>query len=84
MTLARKSNEALDRETLKKEQRAKDAAKAVAQYEAEGKAVHEKTARLRALRLAKQAAEGTSLTPVAKVIEGPGTKAGGRAKSKAT
>jgi hypothetical protein len=59
MTLARKSNEALDREALKKEQRAKDAAKAVAQYEAEGKAVHEKTARLRALRLAKRAADDT-------------------------
>ena len=57
--MARKSNEAPDREALKKEQRAKDAAKAVAQYEAEGKAVHEKTARLRALRLAKQAAGDT-------------------------
>jgi hypothetical protein len=57
--MARKSNEAPDREALKKEQRAKDAAKAVAQYEAEGKAVHEKTARLRALRLAKQAADDT-------------------------
>lgn len=59
MTLGRKSNEALDREALKKEQRAKDAAKAVAQYEAEGKAVHEKTARLRALRLARQEASDT-------------------------
>jgi hypothetical protein len=44
MTLGRKSSEALDREALRKEQRAKGLAKAAAQYEAEGKAVHEKTA----------------------------------------
>jgi hypothetical protein len=43
--------------SFKKEQRAKDGIKAMADYEAEGRAVREKTARLRALRLAKEAAD---------------------------
>lgn len=41
----------------KKEQQAREGAKARMQYEAEGHAVREKTARLRALRLAKEAAD---------------------------
>jgi hypothetical protein len=40
---------------FKKEERAGDGAKAMTEYEADTHAVREKTARLRALRLAKQA-----------------------------
>jgi hypothetical protein len=43
--------------TFKKEQRAQDGAKAMAEYEAAGVATREKTARLKALRLAKEAAD---------------------------
>jgi len=45
-------------ETLfnKKEQRERDGHKAMAEYEAEQRAVREKTAKLRALRLARDAA----------------------------
>ncbi|HZR61740.1 MAG TPA: hypothetical protein VFA80_12400 [Xanthobacteraceae bacterium] len=42
---------------FKKEQRAKEGEKAMMEYLAEGRMVREKTARLRALRLAKEAAE---------------------------
>jgi hypothetical protein len=52
---------------------ARDAEKARAQYEADGKAMREKTARLRSLRLAKEAADlaaGVEQKPVA-----PATKA---------
>jgi hypothetical protein len=60
-----------------KEERERDAAKARAQYEAEAQAIREKTARLRSLRLAKEAAE--SVTGVKKNAvsrkdkKGPGT-----------
>ncbi len=43
--------------SFKKEQRAQDGAKAMAEYEAASVAAREKTARLKALRLAKEAAE---------------------------
>ena len=43
--------------SFKKEERAREGAKAMREYEAESRAVHEKTARLKALRLAKEAAE---------------------------
>ncbi len=43
--------------SFKKEVRAQEGAKATQDYQAEGRAVHEKTARLKALRLAKEAAE---------------------------
>jgi hypothetical protein len=43
--------------SFKKEERAREGAKAMRDYEAEGRAVHEKTARLKALRLAKEATE---------------------------
>ena len=52
---------------------ARDAEKARAQYEADGKAMREKTARLRSLRLAKEAADlaaGVEQKPAA-----PATKA---------
>jgi hypothetical protein len=42
---------------FKKEERVREGEKAMLQYEAEGRAVREKTARLRALRLNKEAAE---------------------------
>jgi hypothetical protein len=42
---------------FRKEQQARDGAKAWLEYEAEGRATQEKTARLRALRLAKEASE---------------------------
>ena len=43
--------------TFKKEERAKDGAKAMMEYIANGKSVREKMARLKALRLAKEAAD---------------------------
>jgi hypothetical protein len=42
---------------FKKDERAREGTKAMLEYEAEGRAVREKTARLRALRLDKEAAE---------------------------
>jgi hypothetical protein len=45
---------------LKKRAQALEGAKAMAEYEAERVAVAEKTARLKALRLAKEAAEATA------------------------
>ena len=43
--------------TFKKEERAREGAKAMSEYEANMRAVRERTARLRALRLAKEASE---------------------------
>ena len=43
--------------SFKKEERAKDGAKAMMEYVANGKSVRQKMARLRALRLAKEAAD---------------------------
>jgi hypothetical protein len=43
--------------SFKKEERAKDGAKAMLEYRADSRALLEKTARLKALRLAKEAAE---------------------------
>jgi vacuolar-type H+-ATPase subunit E/Vma4 len=57
--LANNSKEARDRAEAsfkKQEQRAREGAKAMADYEAEGRAMREKTARLKSLRMAKQAA----------------------------
>jgi hypothetical protein len=42
---------------FRKEERAKDGAKAMLEYQANSKRVREKTERLRALRLAKEAAD---------------------------
>ncbi len=52
-TVARARAEA----TFKKEERAKEGAKAMVEYQASAKAVREKIARLRALRLAKEAVD---------------------------
>ena len=53
------STDAMERAeaSFKKEERAREGAKAMRDYEAESRAVHEKTARLKALRLAKEATE---------------------------
>ena len=57
-TLADKSKQALERaEAEFKKKKTKEAATAANEYSAERLAVREKTARLRALRLAKEAAE---------------------------
>ena len=42
---------------FRKEERAKDGAKAMLEYQAQGRAIREKTARLKALRLAKETAD---------------------------
>jgi hypothetical protein len=57
--LAKNSKDVMDRAeaSFKKEERAREGAKAMRDYEAENRAVHEKTARLKALRLAKEAAD---------------------------
>jgi hypothetical protein len=60
MTLASDSEEVLKKRadaSFRKEERTKEGKKAVADYEIEGRAVAAKTARLRALRLAKEAAD---------------------------
>jgi hypothetical protein len=59
IVLANNSKTALARAeaSFKKDQRAREAAKAMAEYEAAGIAMREKTARLRALRLRKEAAD---------------------------
>ena len=57
------SNEAKTRAELsfkRKEQQTREGAKAWAEYEAQRRAVAEKTERLRALRLAKEAAEAAA------------------------
>ncbi|MFY9838262.1 MAG: hypothetical protein WAK55_17690 [Xanthobacteraceae bacterium] len=53
-----KSNDARTRAeaSFKKEERAKEGAKAMMEYQANGRMVREKTERLKALRLAKEAA----------------------------
>ena len=43
---------------FKKEERAREGTEAMLEYEAQGRAVREKTARLRALRLAAEAGKG--------------------------
>jgi hypothetical protein len=49
--------------SFKKDARAREGAKAMSEYEANIRAVREKTARLRALRLAKEAARTTLTSP---------------------
>jgi hypothetical protein len=49
--------------SFKREERAQDGRKAMAEYEAQARAIREKTARLKALRLAKEAAPQTETAP---------------------
>ena len=68
------------------EKAAQEGASAMAQYEAEGRALREKTARLRELRLAREAAEGKSAPAKkapAKKAGAPAKKAGKAVKKKA-
>ena len=57
--MATKPNEARARAeaSLKKEERAKEGAKAMMEYHASSRMIREKTERLKALRLAKEAAD---------------------------
>jgi len=73
--MANVSKEALDKKAnsnFKKEERAKDAKVGAAAYEAEGRAVAVKTARLRAIRLAKEAAD--KVEEAAKPVKPPTQK----------
>jgi hypothetical protein len=59
MTLTTQSNEAARARaeaSFRKEERAKEGAKAMMEYQANGRMIREKTERLKALRLAKEAA----------------------------
>ena len=58
-TLTAKSNDARARAeaSFRKEERAKEGAKAMMEYQADSRMVREKTERLKALRLAKEAAD---------------------------
>jgi len=60
MKLTKRPDEARARAeaNFKKEERAREGAKAMLEYQENSRLVREKTARLRALRLAKEAAEG--------------------------
>jgi hypothetical protein len=76
MRLATKASEARSTEararaeaSFRKEERAKDGAKAMMEYQAHSRVVREKTAKLRALRLAKEAAE-KAVEPAKKTAEG--------------
>ena len=76
--MANNSKEARDRAEAgfkKQEQRAREGAKAMADYEAEGRATREKTARLKSLRLAQQAAGTTALAENAPIAAGIATAA---------
>jgi uncharacterized protein YjbJ (UPF0337 family) len=72
---------------FKKEERAREGAQAMLEYEAEGRAVREKTARLRALRLAAEAGKrdaGVKTAPKVKdSVKKAAGKVTGRAKLKA-
>jgi hypothetical protein len=64
MRLSTRSNEARSSEareraeaSFRKEERAKDGAKAMMEYQANSRVLREKTARLKALRLAKERAD---------------------------
>ena len=67
------------------EKAAQEGASAMAQYEAEGRALREKTARLRELRLARDAAGGgpPAKKAPAKKAAAPAKKAGKAVKKKA-
>jgi hypothetical protein len=57
------SDQARAQALFKKEERLRDGQKAMAEYEAAQRAIREKTARLRALRLARDAAAKVSVKP---------------------
>ena len=53
----------------KKEEQAREGARAKAEYEAKQRAVREKTARLRALRLARDAVREAPVAPIKKTAD---------------
>jgi hypothetical protein len=57
--------------SFRKEERAKDGAKAMMEYQANGKALREKMARLKALRLAKEAADKEKEAELSNVVAAP-------------
>jgi hypothetical protein len=69
------SDQARAQALFKKEERLRDGRKAMAEYEAVQRAVREKTARLRALRLARDAAAKPSV-PSAKRVRATGRARG--------
>jgi len=60
--------------SFRKEERAKEGAKAMMEYQANGRVVREQMARLKALRLAKQAADEATAGPPASPVKA--TKSG--------
>ena len=62
MTSKAESKDLAEAKFKKKEQKAQEGAQAMAEYEAAGRAVEKNTARLRALRLAKEAADKEAKT----------------------
>jgi hypothetical protein len=60
LTNLKQAQERAESNFKKKERQAAEGAIAIAEYEAQGRAIRERTARLRALRLAKEAAEGAA------------------------
>ena len=57
MTIASEAARARAEASFRKEERAKDGAKAMMEYQANSRMVREKTERLKALRLAKEATD---------------------------
>jgi hypothetical protein len=58
---------------FKKEERARDGRKAMADYEVQARTIREKTARLKALRLAKEAQTRTEGPPAKQTVRRPRT-----------
>ena len=56
---------------FKREERARDGRAATAEYEVQARAIREKTARLKALRLAKEAQAQTEAPPAKQTIRRP-------------
>ena len=56
---------------FKQEERARDGQKAMIEYEVQARATREKTARLKALRLAKEAQAQTEAPPAKQAIQRP-------------
>ena len=57
--------------SFRQEERARDARKAMTEYEVQARATREKTARLKALRLAKEAKAQTEAPPAKQAIRRP-------------
>jgi hypothetical protein len=81
MSLAVKSKKDDAQAQFQKLQRAEDGKKAMSEYEAEGAAVRAKTERLRALRLARDAAEAAAAPPKKKGAAKKNTAKSAKAKA---